>query len=84
MSLKNMKNLNGAKLLLKDTFTQESRLIKQYFLANAKKKHISFTVNAWLLSEIGSIQCTSSFYFILSSEINVYQKWIKVIFSLQN
>ena len=23
-------------------------------------------------------------YFILSSEINVYQKWIKVIFSLQN
>ena len=25
-----------------------------------------------------------SFYFILSSEINVYQKWIKVIFSLQN
>ena len=24
------------------------------------------------------------FYFILSSEINVYQKWIKVIFSLQN
>ena len=22
-------------------------------------------------------------YFILSSEINVYQKWIKVIFSLQ-
>ena len=25
-----------------------------------------------------------AFYFILSSEINVYQKWIKVIFSLQN
>ena len=25
-----------------------------------------------------------SIYFILSSEINVYQKWIKVIFSLQN
>ena len=24
-----------------------------------------------------------AFYFILSSEINVYQKWIKVIFSLQ-
>ena len=26
----------------------------------------------------------SSIYFILSSEINVYQKWIKVIFSPQN
>ena len=30
------------------------------------------------------IMDTKSFYFILSSEINVYQKWIKVIFSLQN
>ena len=26
----------------------------------------------------------TAIYFILSSEINDYQKWIKVIFSLQN
>ena len=29
-------------------------------------------------------KCNKNIYFILSSEINVYQKWIKVIFSLQN
>ena len=28
--------------------------------------------------------CDRDLYFILSSEINVYQKWIKVVFSQQN
>ena len=35
------------------------------------------------LTYIGTVK-EIAFYFILSSEINVYQKWIKVIFSLQN
>ena len=41
---------------------------------------VMFAVNKLMTDKI-----TKNFiYFILSSEINVYQKWIKVIFSLQN
>ena len=36
------------------------------------------------LDAVYSLARSKTYYFILSSEINVYQKWIKVIFSLQN
>ena len=41
---------------------------------------VFFTVN--YLGSVG--ENNNIIYFILSSEINVYQKWIKVLFSLQN